>query len=609
MSVLREGPATHWQNEALGRYSNMFLGINSFVHDASATLVGPDGGIIAAIEEERFTRKKREGRFPIESIRACLQIAGASFADISGIAFPWHPRALLLERLFWSNMLQYPVRPTVLRTNAELLVRVLRVSSELKRHFGKAHHPEVRYFRHHLAHAASAYYPSPFDEATYLTLDGRGELESMTWGRCRRAQIDQIGRVFFPHSIGKFYSAVCRFLGFHAAEKDGTVMALAGCGEPRFLEQFQQVLRIDPQRGLHGIRLSTRYFDLQDLALPSAAMEQLLGIKVRQPGEPITQTHKDIAASLQHVTQDAIIHILRELHRITKAPDLVFAGGVALNSVVNGMILERTPFRQVFIQPAAHDGGLSLGAALLLAHERRESKASCCMQSAALGPEYTQNEIRSALGAAGATPLCVEEPRNLAHEIARRLVDGEIVALFRGRMEFGPRALGNRSILADPRDAGIQHRLNTIKGREPFRPFAAAILQECADQWLCRATESPFMLLVDHFRPDVRDRVPGVQHSDGTVRIQTVRAETDPFLHDVIQTFLRLTGVPLVLNTSFNVRGEPLACSPIDAVRTFLGGGIDSMAIGGYLVTRKSSPRKEPKSAFSHSPVAGRPAY
>jgi carbamoyltransferase len=317
-------------------------------------------------------------------------------------------------------------------------------------------------------------------------------------------------------------------------------------------------------------------------------LEQLLGVKVRQAGEPVRHVHMDVAASLQRVTQNTIMSLLCELHRLTRQENLVMAGGIALNSVANGLIRERTPFQNVFIQPAAHDAGLALGAALLLAHAGRRIKAPCEMRSPALGPAFSDEEIHLALTNPDekTADLTIEHSAHIAARAARLLADGKVVAWFQGKLEFGPRALGQRSILADPRDPTIQDWLNRIKRREPFRPFAAAVLYERLAEWFSRATESPFMLLVDTIREPLRDRVPGVQHCDGTVRLQTVRADRDPLFHRLISVFFELTGVPLVLNTSLNVQGEPLACTPEDALRAFTATSIDALAIGNYLVTR-----------------------
>ncbi len=574
----------------------MFLGINSFFHDSSASLVGSDGRILAAVEEERFTRKKREGRFPIAAIESCLKIAGIKLSDVRELGFPWHPANFLLQRILWSNFLHYPVRPRVLVNNVRKLCRIASVNAVFRREFGQFHDRiKTHYLPHHLAHAASAYYPSPFDNAAYLTLDGRGELEAITWGRGSGPRIQQLGRSYFPHSIGKLYSAVCRFLGFHHAQKDGTVMALAACGEPRFSDQFREILRIEPGRGLECIKLSRSFFNLQDKALPSRQMEKLLGVKVRQPNDPLLQAHKDVAASLQQVTQDAIMHLLCELHRLTRCPNAVLAGGVALNSVANGMILERTPFNAVFIQPAAHDAGLSLGAGLLLAHRGRAEKGDCTMTSASLGPSFNDAEIQQAIADESrlGRQLYFRRSSDIAAEVAKLIALGQVIAWFQGSLEFGPRALGNRSILADPRDPGIKDKLNRIKNRESFRPFAAAVLFEARSNWLCRGTESPFMLLVDSIHQSTRHLVPGVQHVDGTVRVQTVRSDVDPLFHRLINTFFMKTGIPMVLNTSLNVRGEPLACSPADALRVMADVPIDAIALGDYLVTRSPADHSE----------------
>ncbi len=564
----------------------MFLGINGFSHDASAVIVDSEGRILAAVEEERFTGKKKEDRFPVESIRYCLNAAGISASDLLGIGFGWHPYLLLRDRVLRSNVFEYPVPLKLIRKN----VRKAFLGWSIRRRFEREIGPlgkdaRVCYFKHHTAHAASAFYASPFEEAAFLTLDGRGERESMTWGYGQGAQLYQLGANQHPNSLGNFYSGIARFLGFHSWEKDGTVMALAGCGQPKYMKEFRELLTLAPN-GL-SIKLNLDYFDctIGDGLPRSSNLERLLGIKMRSEGEPIQQEHRDIAATLQAITQDIIIRICTELRELTGMDNLVIAGGVALNSVTNGMLRERTPFKDIFIPPAAHDGGLSLGCAYLLAHKGKERKTPHHLTNADLGPEFGEEEIRKSLD--GHAELAWDKHEDIAGVVAQALVDGKKVAWFQGRLEYGPRALGNRSILADARRPNVQNELNSIKHRESFQPFAISVLRDEAGNWLCKGTESPFMLLVDRVKSHLRSAVPGAQHVDGSVRVQTVSEKENPLYFQLIREFFKITGVPLIINTSLNLRGAPLVCNPQDALQAFKNTNLDALAIGQFLVTKK----------------------
>jgi carbamoyltransferase len=566
----------------------MFLGLNGFSHDAAAALVDAEGRIIAAVEEERFTRNKKEDRLPIDSIRYCLRKGNVSLRDLSGIGYAWHPRLLLLQRVLWSNLLDYPAPPRAIYRNIRKAARGLRLLARLQEEFGPARKGlRVTYFKHHTAHAASAFFASPFEESAFLTIDGRGEIETLTWGQARNTEIYQRGATYHPNSLGNLYSAIARFCGFFGWEKDGTIMALAACGEPVFQKEFRELIRIDTAGPTNWFELNRNYFDCTTGdGFPRPSLERLFGVKMRRPGEELREEYKHIAATLQHVTQEAIIGFCSRVYELTKSPRLVMAGGVALNSVTNGMILERTPFKELFIQPAAHDGGLALGCAYLLAHQKRSTKSSFSMMTASLGPEFSVITVKQALKSN--PQLIWKEQIDLAHTVARLLAAGQKIAWFQGRLEYGPRALGNRSILADARSPKVQSELNIIKGREPFRPFAISILEEEKGRWLCHATTSPFMLLIDSVRTSLQQEVPGALHVDGSVRVQTVSRTKDPLYHRLIEEFFKITGVPLLINTSLNLRGEPIVCTPNEALKVLEVTELDALAIGPFLVKLKN---------------------
>lgn len=565
----------------------MYLGINAFIHDASATLVDKDGRIIAATEEERFSRIKRESRFPVESIKYCLKEAGISINDLDGIGFGWSPNLFFFQRILWNNLLHLPASFSAIKKNMETWKKMMGVPSLLEKHFNfEREKVPFKYFRHHACHAASAYYASPFDNAAFLTMDGKGELESITWGICNKGKITKLGQNYSPNSIGRLYSATCRFLGFLGAEKDGTVMALAAYGMPNFSKIYNQFIQISENKKSLKVKIDTAYFNLRDddHALPSKKFQRVFKIFSRKPEEPIEQTHKDIAASLQQRTEEVIIELVNRLHFITGQNNLVLAGGVALNSVLNGKLEDITPFKKVFIQPAASDAGLSLGAAYIFAQsENKSQKLKYSMQTAALGPAFTEDEYERALSKVG---LKYKKTENIAKDVAKLLSGGKLVAWFQGRMEFGPRALGQRSLLADPRPKDMVDKLNEVKKREYFRPFAISILEEEAPRVLEKITDSPFMLKVDNVKNEWKDKIPSAQHIDGSVRIQTLKKDSDGIYYDLVKNFYDLTEVPLIINTSLNIKGQPIVCTPTEAIETFVSTKIDALAIGSFLIEK-----------------------
>jgi len=564
-----------------------YLGLNAFSHDASAAIVDNEGRIIAAVEEERFTRKKQEDRFPIESIRYCLKEAGINVADLAGIGYAWHPLLLISQRVLWSNIFDYPVPRELIWKNLRKAANAFTIGQHIRRNFGPLRKGiGIKYFPHHKAHAASAFFASSFQDAAYLTIDGRGEWETATWGYAQESMLNKLGAAHHPDSLGNLYSGIARFCGFMNLEKDGTVMALAGCGKPRYSKQFKHLLEINANGSSRIIRLNRDYLDCRTGdAQPRRSLDSLFGIKMRPQGGELVQEYKDIAASLQLRTQEAIIQLCKKIHDLTHVDRLVLAGGVMLNSVANGILRDQTPFKEIFIQPAANDSGLSLGCAYLLASRELVERTRCSMKSASLGPAFSPEEILTMLQSRD--DLDWKQCPDIAGKVAEELANGKKVAWFQGRLEFGRRALGNRSILADARNITVRSELNMIKGRESFRPFAISILCEMSKDWLVRGTESPFMLLVDKINSRYAYLVPGAQHVDGSVRIQTVSQEEYPLYHKLIATFNKITGVPLIINTSFNIRGEPLVCNPYDAIETFVQARLDALAIGPFFVTFK----------------------
>ena len=563
----------------------MYLGINAFVHDSSAAIIDKEGRIIAAVEEERFSQVKRESRFPIESIKYCLKEAGVSINELDGIGFGWNPRLFFLQRIIWTNIFVCPASFSVIKKNLQTWRKMMSTPSLLKTHFGfNSKKVSFKYFRHHACHAASAYYSSPFENTAFLTIDGKGESESITWGTCINGKMIKLGQGYYSNSIGRLYSAVCMFLGFLGGEKEGTVMALAAYGNPTYLDKFREILQVS-KKNLR-VKVDTTYLDLSndDRALPSKKFKKIFQIPPRTPEESIKQVHKDIAASLQVRIEEVIIEMMHQLHLKTAQDNLVLAGGVALNSVLNGKLEYTTPFKKIFIQPAASDVGLSLGAAYIFAQNKNKSnKLGHSLETMAIGPSFHIDEYEQAIKKFG---LKYQKAENLTQDVSMLLAQGKLVAWFQGRMEFGPRALGCRSLLADPRKKDMVHKLNEVKKREYFRPFAVSVLEEEASTVFEKITDSPFMLKVDKVKNNWKDKIPSAQHVDGSVRIQTLNQHRDGIYYDLLKAFFKLTGIPLVINTSLNIKGQPIVCTPSQAIETFLNSKIDVLAIGPFLIEK-----------------------
>ena len=566
----------------------MYLGINAFSHDSSAALIGGDGRVIAAVEEERFTRRKKESRFPTEAISFCLRSAGISSREIMGVGLAWNPWLLFRDRLIREDILSQRVEIRHLQKDIQKAVNCYSLKVWLEREIGPlSKRCKVNHFRHHLAHAASAFFGSSFENASFLTVDGRGERETTTWGTAIGTGFQRIGYWEHPNSLGNFYTGLARFCGFFNSDLEGTAMAFAGCGKPTYTEQIRVALGLKNESGLpFKILLNTELLNCESGdAFPRPALAKHLGIPHREPDSDIWNPYPDVSASVQAVLEEVLLGLAFQLYENTKITRLVFAGGVALNSVANGRLMRDGPFKDVYIQPAAHDAGLALGCGFLMANEGRSERLPPDTASPFYGPSFNRVEILTTLERS--PNISISEPIDISERAAESLAQGAIVGWFQGKLEFGPRALGNRSILADPRDKKTTEKLNRIKGRQKFRPFAVAILHEKLNDWLQDGFESPHMLIVDRLRDERFEMVPAARHVDGSVRTQTVQKAQNPLFHAVITSFYEITGVPLLVNTSLNVGGEPLACSPDDAIRAFLDSEIDALAIGTFWIERQ----------------------
>ena len=569
----------------------MILGLSSFIHTSSAGLV-VDGTLAAAADEERFTREKYTAAFPEQAIRFCLRQAGADFSDVEHVAFYWDPwRALaprlcqLVRRLPYSLAFFRggPAPEDAIRGDFVAWRRMVGVGGALRRRFRDAA-PDFRlhYIEHHMAHAASAYYPSPWDEALILSVDGTGEWSTTVLARGQGSRIEKLQEVSHPNSLGVLYGALTQYLGYRVYRDEWKVMGLAAYGRPRFADRVRRLVHQAPDG---GFRLDMDYFAFQQADKRTwygPRFVELFGAPRGLDEPPDGERFADLAASFQQVTEEVVLGLVRRLLELGGGSRrLCLAGGVALNAVANGKILAESGVEDLFVQPAAHDSGAGPGAALYVHHAVLGGPRAAPMRHVYLGPAFHESEIEAAMRE---RDLPYETCDDIEARVAALLAEGQVVGWFQGRMEYGPRALGNRSILADPRRAEMKDVINAkVKFRESFRPFAPAVLAERSAEFFSDARPRPFMVVVLPVRPEKRAVIPAVTHMDGTDRLQTVDRETNPRFHRLIEAFDRFTGVPVVLNTSFNLQGEPIVCSPRDAVATFLASGIDALAMGDFL--------------------------
>jgi len=559
------------------------LGIGGFSHDSAAALVC-DGKLVAAIEEERLSRIKHQGGVPILAAQACLDIAGLKKDDIDHIACYMKPLKRLVRRIpyrlmqgFRSPLFSSAYLFYELVHNAQYVVGMRGLCGKKTR---------LHFLDHHPAHAASAFLVSPFDEAALLSIDYIGEWAATWLGIGRGTDLACLKTINYPHSLGVLYSAITDYLGFRRASDEYKVMGLASYGEPEFEKEFDQIVT-QSSDGSYRLDLSwfqCHYAPGSRVGYFSPKFYERFG-PPRRPDEPIEERHRNLAASAQRVLEKTVLNLATRLHEQTGLSQLCLAGGVALNCSMNGRLLREGPFSSIFVQPAAGDDGIAIGAAFQLYHRLTGSPRAFVMRDACLGPSYTDQQIRDALDLA---KISYEEVLDIPERTARLIADGKIVGWYQGRMEFGPRALGARSILADPTRLDMKDLINKyVKHREEFRPFAPSILEERACEFFEGCRQSPFMLFVYPVRPEKRQQVPAITHVDGTARVQTVARDVNPLYYATIEAFERLKGVPMVLNTSFNVNKEPIVNTPLDAIRCFYGTGMDALVLGRYVVLKR----------------------
>lgn len=592
------------------------LGISAFYHDSAACLI-QDGNIIAAAQEERFTRKKHDADFPFNAIKFCIREAKISCFDIENIIFYEKP-FLKFERLIETYLTFAPKGFSSFSKSMpiwikEKLFQKHTLNKELQKTFDNSFDwkQKILFSDHHLSHAASAFFPSPFKNAAILTLDGVGEWTTTSVAIGKGNDLKVIKEIMFPHSIGLLYSAFTYYTGFKVNSGEYKVMGLAPYGEPKYSDLIKNNLIEIAEDGSFQIDIS--YFDYATgLKMTNNKFHNLFGAPPRKPETKITQREMDLAASIQKITEEIILKLSKNIAEETGEKNLCLAGGVALNCVANGVLMREKIFDNIWVQPASGDAGGSLGAAYCAWHlhhakERKISHSFDKMKGSYLGPQYSNNEIESELSNCGANFFKLDESI-LLDLVSDTLSHNKAVGWMQGRMEFGPRALGARSIIADPRSENMQKLLNLkIKFRESFRPFAPSILEEHANQWFESLDNSPYMLFVDAIKKDKRCKmteeekklfgidklnvprssVPAITHIDFSARVQTVHKETNPLYYKLISKFKEKTGCPILVNTSFNVRGEPLVCSPTDAFRCFMGTELDMLVIGNYVMHKK----------------------
>lgn len=590
------------------------LGISAFYHDSAAALI-EDGVVIAAAQEERFSRKKHDAGFPVQAVRSCLQVAGVSFDQIDGVVFFEKP-FIKFERLLETYLANAPRGFSSFRTAMPVwikdkLMQKITLEKEIAALAGPAAFKgKLLFAEHHQSHAASAFFPSPFDEAVVLTMDGVGEWATTSVAIGRGHKLETVREIRWPHSLGLLYSAFTSYTGFRVNSGEYKVMGLAPYGEPKYADLILK--HIIDLKDDGSFWLDQSYFNYASgLTMTSQKFHDLFGAPPRTAESLLTQREMDLAASIQRVTEEIMLRIARDLAKTYKIENLCLAGGVALNCVGNGKILRDGAFKQVWVQPAAGDAGGSVGAALAAYHvhfdmPRHVELSSDGMQGAYLGPEFSQASVERSLTAAGAK-FDVLSDDALYDRTAASLEAGHAVGWFQGRMEFGPRALGNRSILGDPRNPSLQKTLNLkIKYRESFRPFAPSVLRENVGDFFELDTDSPYMQIVADVKEQirvpmeddqkrlfgidklnvVRSSIPAVTHVDYSARIQTVHSDTNPRYHALISEFNARTGCPVLVNTSFNVRGEPIVCTPEDAFRCFMGTEMETLVVGNCFMSK-----------------------
>jgi carbamoyltransferase len=558
------------------------LGISCFYHDSAAALI-KDGILVAAAQEERFTRKKHDQDFPTNAIRYCLQEGGIKTQDLDYIGFYDKPFTKF-ERLLTTYVATFPKSlPSFLKAMPIWLKEKLWIPQKIREELGDA--AKILFVEHHLSHAASAFFVSPFSEAAILTADGVGEWETTTMGMGNDRTLNLTKSIHFPHSLGLLYSAFTYYLGFRVNSAEYKVMGLAPYGKPIFADIILRELVSLKDDG--SFRLNMKYFAYDyGLTMTNNRFHTLFGVPPRTPESTLTQFHKDVAASIQYVTDEIMLRMTTDLHKKTGSDNLCLAGGVALNCVSNSKVLASSGFKQMFIQPAAGDAGGSVGAAFYIYNMLLKNERTYTWSHNFLGPEYSDEAIEQVLSQLnlGSERFSSE---NLLKRTAQLIADQQVVGWFQGRMEFGPRSLGARSILADARNPENYSRVNLkIKFRESFRPFAPTVILERMKDYFEFDRPSPYMLFVAQVRHD-RRTIPAVTHVDGSARLQTIVRDDHALFYDLIIEFEKLTGCPVIINTSFNVRGEPIVCTPFDAIKCFFRTDMDYLILGNFILDKR----------------------
>lgn len=572
------------------------LGISCFYHDASAALL-KDGKIIAAAEEERFTRKKHDVSFPINAINFCLKSQKITIKDIDYVGFYEKP-FIKFERVLSQHLEMFPFSfKTFLSSMPSWINEKLRVTRAIKKRL--KYKGDILFIDHHLAHAASSFLVSPFEKAAVLTTDGVGEWTTTTYGIAEGNEITLLKEIKFPYSLGLLYSAITAYLGFSVNNSEYKVMGLSPYGEMNrekneYYKKLRRIIDIK-EDGSYRFDMSYFIYHFAD-RMPSKKLCNLLGGPVRKSESELTKRHNDIAAAVQLITEDIITKILNYVHKITKCENIILAGGVALNSVYNGKILRSTPFKKIWIQPNASDGGTSIGVASYIYNTILGHKRNYVMKDAFLGPEFSTKEIKEYLNKNKIKYSVFKNDQELIKTTAQLVYDNNVVGWFQGQMEWGPRALGSRSILSNACNPEMKEILNLkVKHREKFRPFAPVVCEDDAlkyfdcDEPIPEPTD--FMLMVYPIRKEWWKKIPAVTHVDGSGRLQTIRKFQNPLYYDVIKEFGKLSGIPILINTSFNIRGEPIVCTPHDAYKCMMGTGIDYLVMNKFLIKREDNPK------------------
>ena len=572
------------------------LGISCFYHDAAACLI-KDGNLIAAAEEERFTRKKHDSSFPLQAIKYCLKQANLSINDLDYICFYEKP-FLKFERLLYQHIEMFPKSlPTFIKSLPAWINEKLRVPKIIRKKL--KYRGNIIFVDHHMAHAASSFLVSPFEEAAILTVDGVGEWTTTALGVGKGNEIMLLKDIRFPHSLGLLYSTITAYLGFSVNNSEYKVMGLSPYGDmnPKTNKYYTQLKEVIDIKEDGSYQFDMSYFVYHYKAsMPSKKLCSLLEGPIRKPESELTPRHKDIAAALQLVLEEVMTKMLKHLYELTKMDNIVLAGGVALNSVYNGKILRNAPFKNIWIQPNATDGGTSIGAAYYCYNTILGNERNLVFNSPYLGPSYTDQEIKSYLDQNKIRYTTFKNDAELIKSAAKLIYDNQVVGWFQGRMEWGPRALGARSILSNPCNKDMQEILNQkVKHREKFRPFAPVVCEDDAlryfdcDEPIPEPTD--YMLMVYPIKRQFHQKIPAVTHVDGSGRLQTIRKKQNPLYYNLIKEFSKLSGMPILINTSFNIRGEPIVCTPHHAYKCMMGTGIDYLVMGKYLIKRENNPQ------------------